>query len=109
VLLPWREANTLPGCFQPGDGQSWKVELLVEDGGIAISYPGLSDVGCSGDWQLVGKKKGVFHFRETITEGTCDPVVEVYITRVSDNAISVAYYVPEIMENVVAHTVLERE
>jgi len=104
----WLEGNWTGIGFQPGDLKNWQVDLTVQDGFIDISYPDVGE-GCSGNWQLADKKKNVYHFTEKIVEGDCDPIVEVYITRISADAISVAYYIPDAMEGVIAHTVLERE
>lgn len=106
--IKWLDGTWFGTGHQPIDDSRWSVVLEYEAGKLAISYPSLE---CSGNWKLVKAKKGYAEFVEDITKGEnkCNDGVKVIVTRVDERFVSVAYFLPDIVDGVAASAVLDRD
>lgn len=96
--------------YQAPTNSAWQIELNYDgqNNSFSINYPGLE---CSGNWQLLESKGNRLVFVEQITDGKdkCDNNVKVIVNYVDEDYISVAYFLPEHIDNVVAHSVMKRK
>ena len=106
--VSWLEGKWKGTGYQAPTQSDWSIVLDYdkESKSFQISYPSLN---CSGRWELVKKKKGYAEFVEVIQEGleNCDNNVKVVVTQIDERFVSVAYFLPEIFDGVVASAVLE--
>lgn len=68
--------------------RDYPVEMTFSAGGSTVDYPTLR---CSGTLTPTGDSGGARVYRETITEGRCDPSGTWYVTRGSDSAVAAEY------------------
>lgn len=90
------------------DDQTWTIEYVF-DSEKAISYIKYPSMNCEGQWKFVKEDDCVYIFLEKISYGDCDNDVHVYITRIDENHLSVAYFLPAYMKDVVAYAVLTKK
>lgn len=69
--------------------RDYPVEMTFSSQGSTVAYPTL---GCRGTLTPTGNSAGARVYRETITSGRCDPTGTWYVTRGSDDAVSVEYH-----------------
>jgi hypothetical protein len=107
----WMDGNWWGVGCQPYalDHQDWEIFLTYnyENKTIKISYP---EFPCSGHWKLVKANKNKAEFIEYITEGEnlCNNEGKVIITRIDDNYITVSYFLPKVVEGVIAFGTLQK-
>jgi hypothetical protein len=90
------------------DGSNWDVVLVNDSTGlIKVSYPTL---GCVGTWESIAIDLNRIVLKETIVEGksNCDQSSSVILNKVTDTHISLAYFLPNQPERVIAYTVLTK-
>ena len=96
--------------YQSPTNSAWRIELNYNatKQTFAISYPSLE---CSGNWKLLESDENRLIFVEQITEGidNCDNNVKVIVNFVDEDYISVAYFIPKLIDNVVAYSVMKRK
>jgi len=97
--------------YQPysNDPQQWDIYLYYDSKSqnIEINYP---DFPCSGHWKLVKANKNKAEFIEYITEGEtlCNNEGKIIITRIDENYITVSYFLPKIVEGIIAFSTLTK-
>ena len=106
-LPKWLEGTWHGIGYQAPTNSAWKIDLDYDTKSFNISYPSLN---CSGHWELLEYKNNRAIFVEKITEGVenCDNNVKVVVNYIDDNFISVAYFLPRILDDVVASGVLKK-
>ena len=96
--------------YQSPTNSAWEINLQYDAKKeiFSISYPSL---GCSGNWKLLEAEENRLVFVEQITEGLdkCDNNVKVIVNYVDKEYISVSYFIPKLIDNVVAYSVLKRK
>lgn len=96
--------------YQSPTNSTWRIELNYDilNKSFSINYPSLE---CSGNWQLLEAKDNRLVFVEQITDGQdkCDNNVKVIVNYVDEDYISVAYFLPKQIDNVVAFSVMKRK
>jgi uncharacterized protein YprB with RNaseH-like and TPR domain len=96
--------------YQSPTNSAWQIELTYDavNKSFAINYPSLE---CSGGWKLLEAKANRLVFVEIITDGLdkCDNNVKVIVNYVDEDYISVAYFLPRQIDNVVAYSVMKRK
>lgn len=87
----------------------WAINLDYdfENEVIKIDYP---DFPCGGYWKLVKADKNKAEFVEYIDNGKtlCNDQGKVIVTRIDENYITISYFLPELMEGVIAFSTLEK-
>lgn len=97
--------------YQPNalNHQDWQIFLRYDyaNNSIEINYP---DFPCSGHWKLVKADKNKAEFIEYITEGEklCNNEGKIIITRIDDNYITVSYFLPKLVDGVLAFSTLQK-
>lgn len=108
--ISWLDGTWTGVGYQSPTNTTWDIKLNYEDKGknISIGYPTLN---CSGQWELQDYEKNRAVFIERITKGVnnCDNNVTVIVTKVSEYYISVAYFLPDLYDGVVAYSILKKE
>ncbi|MCB0707046.1 MAG: hypothetical protein KDC34_17140 [Saprospiraceae bacterium] len=108
-VLPWLEGHWEGVGYQVPTDSHWEIELTFDslNAQLLIEYPSLS---CSGHWELVDSREGYAEFVERITEGVdkCDNGGKVVVTQIDSEYLSVAYFLPEYYDGVVAQAVLRK-
>jgi hypothetical protein len=106
---PWLGGNWQGIGYQAPTDTHWPIELTYDQESklLQVNYPSLS---CSGHWELVETKEGYAEFVERITAGqqNCDNNVKVVVTRIDEEYISIAYFLPDLYDGVVAYSVLRK-
>jgi hypothetical protein len=106
---PWLGGDWQGIGYQAPTDTHWPIELTYDQGSkmLQVNYPSLS---CSGHWELVETKEGYAEFVERITTGqqNCDNNVKVVVTRIDEEYISIAYFLPDLYDGVVAYSVLRK-
>lgn len=96
--------------YQAPTNSAWNIDLkcLKEKNSFSINYPSLY---CNGHWELLESEINRLVFVERITEGLdkCDNNVKVVVTYIDNQYISVAYFLPDYYDNVVASGVLKKK
>lgn len=96
--------------YQSPTNSAWKIELHCDTAknNFSINYPSLE---CSGHWKLLESETNRIVLVEQITEGQdkCDNNVKVIVNYVDEQYISVSYFLPKYIDNVVAYSVLKRK
>lgn len=96
--------------YQAPTNSTWQIDLSYDKSknSISIGYPSLN---CSGHWELLEARENRLVLVERITEGidNCDNNVRVVVNYVDEDYISIAYFIPEIFDNVVAYAVMKRK
>lgn len=92
------------------DGQTWSIELSMEDGDVSplIRYPSL---GCGGKWNISATSKNRLDLSEEITDGKtkCDNGCQITLFKIDDEQIAVVYTLPSFSEDAIAWAVIKRE
>ncbi|MBR9920690.1 MAG: hypothetical protein GYB31_07600 [Bacteroidetes bacterium] len=108
--IPWLKGSWHGIGYQAPTDSNWEIVLKYDEdiGNLNVSYPSLE---CGGSWKLVESREGYAEFVEQITEGTenCDNSVKVVVTQIDDEFISVAYFLPEYFDGVVAYSVMRKK
>jgi hypothetical protein len=105
--LEWLN-GTWTGKGYQVDDQTWSIEFKY-DNERGVSYIQYPSMNCHGQWKYVKKDDCVYIFLEKISHGECDNDIHVYVTRIDNDHLSVAYFLPNVMEGVVAYSVLTRK
>ncbi|KAA3620751.1 MAG: hypothetical protein DWQ02_28855 [Bacteroidetes bacterium] len=96
--------------YQSPTNSAWEIDLKydAENNRFSINYPSL---GCSGHWKLLESETNRIVLVEQITDGMdkCDNNVKVIVNYVDEEYISVSYFLPKLIDNVVAYSVLKRK
>jgi hypothetical protein len=96
--------------YQAPTNTAWKIDLKydVKSESFSINYPSLN---CSGQWELIESENNRLVFVERITTGLdkCDNNVKVIVNYVEGSYISVAYFLPDVYDDVVASAVLKKK
>ena len=74
---------------------------------ITINYP---DFPCSGHWKLVKATENQAEFIEYIENGKdlCNDQGKIILTKIDERYITISYFLPDIMDGVIAFSTLER-
>jgi len=96
--------------YQTPTNSAWKIDLEYDakSESFSIHYPSLN---CSGEWELLESENNRLVFVERITTGLdkCDNNVKVIVNYVEASYINVAYFLPDVYDNVVASAVLKKK
>jgi hypothetical protein len=108
--VKWLEGSWTGVGYQEALKAEWDVLLecyLEGSEEIRIAYPSIS---CRGSWELKNANDYRAEFMETIKEeqNNCGDQVRVIVTKIGDDFVSVAFFLPEIDDAVAAYTVLTR-
>ena len=107
--VKWLEGTWVGFGYEPNSQDHWlaKMDYTLDNGVFQISYPSFP---CAGNWQLLSSDKHQAKFIEYITENTslCQDEGSLIVTKISDEFISVAYFLPELSDDVIAFAVLRK-
>lgn len=108
--LSWLNGGWAGVGYQAPTNTHWDIELSYDAGRnkFKINYPTLN---CSGKWEVKSIEPNKVQLTEYIQKGksNCDNVVQVVVTHISAEYISVAYFLPNLYDGVVAYAVLRRK
>ena len=107
--IKWLDGQWTGVGYQEAMKAEWDVVLdcNIEAGTITIAYPSIS---CKGVWELKNTDGCRAEFMEIIKEeqDNCGDVVRVVVTRIGEQFVSVAFFIPEVDDVVAAYTVLTK-
>lgn len=105
----WLEGTWIGTGYEPDIQAHWetKLDFNLNEPIFRISYPSFP---CSGTWRLLEANKTQAKFIEYITENAelCQNEGTVIVTKINDEFISVAYFLPEYSDDVIGFTVLRK-
>lgn len=106
--IKWLKGTWHGTGYQPIDGESWSVKLQSDGKKMYIDYESLK---CGGEWKLVKKTKKSAEFVEEISMGetSCDQGGQIIVHRIDERFISVSYFLPQLVDGVVATAVLDKK
>lgn len=90
------------------DGNTWSVELRKHDNKLTIQYPSL---GCGGNWKIVNSSAERIELEETIIEGAdiCDQGCKIVLFKITENQLSVIYFLPAYQKDAIASLILTKK
>lgn len=107
--VKWLEGTWVGTGYEPESQAHWltKLEFGLDEAIFRISYPSFP---CAGNWRLLEANKTQAKFVEYITENTelCQNEGTVIVTKIDDEFISIAYFLPEYSDDVIGFTVLRK-
>ena len=108
--LSWLYGHWKGTGYQVPTNSTWDIDMTYDPvtGVISIKYPSLK---CGGNWQFVKTIGKGAEFTEWIEEGkeNCDDAVKIVVTYIDEEYVSVAYFLPDLYDGVVAHSVLRKQ
>jgi hypothetical protein len=107
--LSWLNGTWTGVGYQSPTNSNWKVRMSYDKNTnkFSINYPSLN---CSGKWKLQSNETNKITFTEYITKGkqNCDNEVKVVLSRIDDEYVNIAYFLPGQYDGVVAYGVLRK-